>query len=215
MPSQQSLTAKYVCEKILLDEKIYNIKHGILPSEVVVADRMLARGAELIEAYEELHNKLSRSPRALPAFLGVILSTAAFWNPEKIEAARIARRHLGEANRQIATKANELAALLRTRSDLNNTSGFRSDTHYHVCQVIESASKRNGLFSAYLQKPLNALSSQFDMKYWPSLNDIMQELAIDAEAAATEAADPVTSAATAGLRPSLADFFKAESPRLS
>jgi hypothetical protein len=209
MSSQQSTNAKYICEQILLEEKRYNIQHGILPSEIAVADRMLARSPELREAYEELHDKLSRHPRALPVFFGVILSTAAFWNPDKIEAARTARRELEDTNRQIATKARELAALLQTRSNLHNTSSFSSDTHYHVCQVIESASEHNGLFSVYLQKPLNALSAQFDLKYWPSLSDIMHELAVNAEAAAPEASDPVTSAATVGLRPSLADFFKA------
>lgn len=208
MTSQQ-FSAQHVCEQILVEEKKYNIEHGILPSETAIADRMLERSLELSDAYEELHRKLSQHPRALRTFLGVVLKTAAHWSPTKIEEARTARGELREVNRKIAKKASELAALLRARGELQDSSGFGTDTHYHICEVIESASKHNGLFSAYLKEPLYNLGCQFDLKYWPSLSEIVDELAIDAEAAAPEARDPVTSAATEGGRGSLTDFFKA------
>jgi hypothetical protein len=67
-------------------------------------------------------------PPALQVFLGLVLSTAAFWNPEKIREARAARSDLSSVNRQIARKAAELATLLEQRSDLHDTSGFSSDT---------------------------------------------------------------------------------------
>lgn len=200
---------KQVCEDILLEAKRYNIEHDILPREIAIADRLLARGPELVGAYEELHGKLHVHPRALQVFLELVLSTAAFWNPEEIAEARAARRDLAEVNRQIAKKAAELANLLQQRSDLHDTSGFRSDTHYHVCQVIESAAKGNPLFTSYVQEGFKALRTRFDLKYWPPLDDFLNELASDAEAATTEASDPLTAASTEASRPSLADFFKA------
>jgi hypothetical protein len=95
------------------------------------------------------------------------------------------------------------------RSDLHNTSGFSTDTHYHVCDVIEAAAKSNYLFTSYVQERLDALHGQFDLKYWPSLSDFLQELASDAEDAVMEATDPLTAAATMASRPSRADFIKA------
>jgi light-regulated signal transduction histidine kinase (bacteriophytochrome) len=163
----------------------------------------------LQDAYEELHVKLHAHPPALQAFLGLVLSTAAFWNPEKIQEARAARSDLADVNLQIARKSAELAALLEQRSDLHNTSGFSSDTHYHVCNVIEAASQHNYLFKSYLGEKLAALRSQFDLKYWPSLGNFLQELASDAEKAVMEATDPLTAAATSAARSSKADFFKA------
>lgn len=99
--------------------------------------------------------------------------------------------------------------LLERRSDLHNTSGFSSDTHYHVCDVLEAASQHNYLFTSYIQDRLNALRGQFDLKYWPSLSEFVQVLALDAKTANMTASDPLTAAATAAARPSKADFFKA------
>lgn len=209
MTSSQQTNPQQICESLLLEGKRYNNEHHILPSENAIADRLLARGIELQEAYEELHGKLYARPPALQVFLGLVLSTAAFWNPEKIQEARAARGDLANVNRLIAKKAGELAKLLEQRSDLHDTSGFISRTHYHVCGVIEAASRHNYLFQSYVQEKLGALCGQFDLKYWPSLGDFLQELASDAEQAVMEPTDPLTAAATEASRPSRADFFKA------
>ncbi|MFU8158233.1 hypothetical protein ACNAQX_01605 [Pseudomonas aeruginosa] len=209
MSSPQTTNPQQACEAILIEGKRYNIEHGILPSENVVADRLLARGIELRDAYGELYEKLHPRPPALKAFLDLLLSTAAFWSPEKMAQARVARDELADVNRQIARKAEELAELLERRTDLNNTSGFSSETNYHVCDVIEAASEHNYLFNAWVKDRLDALRGQFDLKYWPSLDQVLRQLAADAEKSGMEATDPLTAAATAASRPSRADFFKA------
>ena len=107
MSAPQPATPQKICESILNEEKQYNIEHKILPSENAVVDRLLSRGLELKEAYEELHEKLHKHPPALKVFLGLLLSTAAFWSPEKITKARSERDDLANINQQIATKAAE------------------------------------------------------------------------------------------------------------
>ncbi|MGH8159770.1 MAG: hypothetical protein ACREPQ_16760 [Rhodanobacter sp.] len=209
MSTSQSTNPRQICESLLIEGKSYNIEHSILPSENAVADRLLARGIELAPAYEDLYNKLYQHPHALKAFLGLLLSVAAFWNPEKILQARGTRADLASVNKQIANKATELATLLEQRSELHNTSGFSSNAHYSVCRVIEAAAKDNHLFQWHVQERLSALSAQFDLKYWPSLSQFLGELASDAEAVSMEATDPLTAAATVAARSSLADFFKA------
>ena len=146
MNSSQPTNPRQICENLLLEGRRYNNEHHILPSENAIADRLLAGGIELQDAYEELYEKLHAHQPALRVFLGLVLSTATFWNPEKIQDARAARTDLSNVNQQIARKATELAALLEQRSDLHDTSGFSSDTHYHVCGVIEAASQDNYLF---------------------------------------------------------------------
>ncbi|SDS18739.1 hypothetical protein SAMN05216198_1389 [Halopseudomonas litoralis] len=205
----QATNPKQICEKILQEEKRYNIEHGILPSENTIVDRLLARGIELKDTYAELHCKLHAYPPALEVFLGLLLNTAAFWSPEKIQEARAERNDLTNINQRIAKKAAELAVLLEQRSELHNVSGFSSDTHYHVGQVIEAASRRNYLFQSYVKDNLRALRGQFDLKYWPSLSQFVQELASDANNAVLEASDPLTAAATSAPRSSKADFIKA------
>lgn len=209
MSSAQLTNLHQTCENILIEEKHYNIEHNILPSENIVADRLLTRGLELREAYEELHSKLHVHPPALRVFLQLVLSTAAFWSPAKISEARAARDELANVNQKIAKMATELSELLEQRSNLHNTSSFSSETHYHVCDVIEAAAKNNHLFQFYVQERLNVISNQFDLKYWPSLSEFLQELASDASETTMGATDSLTAAATMATRPSRADFFKA------
>ena len=188
MSSTGTMNPQQICEDFLRKEIRYNSEHHILPSESAVADRLLDRGIEMKHVYQELHEKLHLHPPALSLLLGLVLSAAAFWSPEKIQRARTARDDLTKTNHQIAKKAAELAMLLERRSDLHNTSGFSSDTHYHVCDVLEAASQHNYLFTSYVQD---------------------QVLALDAKTADTTATDPLTAAATAAVRASKADFFKA------
>jgi hypothetical protein len=198
-----------VCEEILRAEKQYNLDHAILPSENAVIDRLLGRRIELTDAYAELHSKLAARPNALKTLLGVVLSTAAFWNPDRIAEARGERQRLKAVNALIADKAADLAALLRERSELHNASGFAGNTHYHVCRVIEDAAKANYLFGSWVRDDLRALRGRFDLKYWPRIHEFVDALAHDARNAVPEPTDPVTAAATAGIRGSRADFFKA------
>ena len=209
MKPHPAISPKNVCESLLIEEKRYNAEHHILPSESAVADRLLNRGLEMTPAYEELHSKLHQHPQALRTFLGLILTAAAFWNPEEIAEARNARSELTKVNQKIARQAAELAELLQQRSDLGNTSGFRTDTHYHVCDVIQASSRQNYGFKHYVREHLDGLQRQFDLKYWPTLSDFTRELARDAAAAVAQASDPLTAAATAASKASLADFVKA------
>lgn len=197
------------CEGVLKDAKRYNTEHCIWPSENIVVDRFIKRRLELRDAYEELHSELSLQPEAVKTFFDAVLSTAALWNPERISEARRARDDLARTNERIAKAAAELANLLDERSHLGNTSGFRSPTHYHVCDVLIAAGADNYSFKSYVQEGLDTMRMRFDLKYWPRLGDFMRVLASDAATAQPEATDPLTAAATDASRASLADFFKA------
>jgi hypothetical protein len=198
-----------ICETILEEGKAYNIGHTILPSENTVADRLLVRRLELTDAYAELHEKLDPHPSALQVFLDLLLSTAAFWNPEANAEARDARERLEGLNEEIAEKAADLARLLDKRTDLHNSSGFYSSTHYHPLNLVEQAAADNYLYKSHIKKPLAALRGQYDLKYWPSISECLVVLSRDAEGAVVQASDPLTEAATRGQRKSLSDFVRA------
>lgn len=46
------------------------------------------------------------------------------------------------------------------------------------------------------------------MRYWPTLESCLYQLAFDADTAVSKASDPLTAAAIEATRPSLTDFFK-------
>lgn len=208
MPQVRNHHAIQVCENFLRENKLANIQQEIWPSKVVITDRLFRRNLELGAAYEELYEKLHQQRYALPTFLDLLLEVAALWKPEEIAKARAGRDELGEINRKIADSAAELASLLERQSELHEHSGFSSDTFYHICDVIAAAGEKNSRYTSYVQDGLDALRTRFDLKYWPTLSEFLAALSMNASMARVAATDPVTEAATAASRASLADFIK-------
>lgn len=203
------LPATEFCEAYLRSEIADCTERGILRSEVAVARRLLARSLELADAYSEIDRQLRNRRNAVESCMKAILYTTAQWNPEKLAAARQGRKRLDTVNRLIAEKAAELSELLDELSDLHNSSRYHSETHYDICEVIVAASRDNYLFQSYVQDKLETLSGRFDMKYWPTLSDVIGVLATDAGQATSEASDPMTEVGTRASRASQADYFKA------
>ncbi|KAF1725499.1 hypothetical protein CSC78_08520 [Pseudoxanthomonas japonensis] len=141
--------------------------------------------------------------------MACFLSTGAFWSPDRIAKDRSDRDELVALNLAISKVAYELAGLLVQRDELHNSSGFYSDTHYDIVQVIDEASADNGRYTYYLKEPLERLGGRFDMKYWPALDAIVRTIAEDARRALVVASDPLTEGATRSKRPSTADFTRA------
>lgn len=204
-----SKSAREICEALLRAERSDRIEKAILPSEVKVIDQLLGRGIELEEAYVELHSKLHDHSPALKVFFDQLLSTAAFWNPEANLEARKGRSRLIEVNRQIVEKATELADLLNERTELKNHSGFSCETHYHPVEVIHAAAEKNYSYVNWVKEKLDSITGQFDLKYWPSLSEVIQVIADDAARATPLPHDAVTDAGTEGSRAGLDGTFKA------
>ncbi|EPK7152036.1 hypothetical protein L4V46_000842, partial [Pseudomonas aeruginosa] len=60
-----------------------------------------------------------------------------------------------------------------------------------------------------LKEKLAGLTYQYDLKYWPTIGKVVEQIGIDAAKAITVARDSSISAATEARRPGLADFLKA------
>lgn len=197
------------CEALLRVERQDLVDKAIWPSVVVVIDRLLGRGLELNEAYEELFAKLHDEPHALKTFFDQLFGIAALWHPEANLEARKGRARLTEVNRRIEEVASQLAQLLSERTQLKNHSGFSCDTFYHPVDVINAAAERNHSYGQWVKEKLEAITHQFDLKYWPSLSDLAQAIADDAARTEPKAHDAVTDAGTEAARAGLADSFKA------
>lgn len=205
-PTRQAQT---VCEDLLRCERNDRIEKRILTSEVHVIDRLLGRGLELKEAYKELHSKLSEHPPALKVFFDLLQSSAAFWSPEANQEAREGKARLTAVNGEIETTARKLAQLLEERTHLENHSGFACDTFYHPIDVMHAASERNGSYATWVKESLESVRFRFDLKYWPTLSEMAESIAVDAAQAKPSPHDAVTGAGTEGPRGGLADSFRA------
>lgn len=145
----------------------------------------------------------------MPVFFDLLQSTAAFWSPEANQEARKGKARLIAVNREIVEAATALAALLEVRTELKNHSGFSCDTLYHPVDAIHAAAIQNHSYEHWVKEKLQAIRSQFDLKYWPSLEDLIQTIANDAAHAIPLPHDSVTEAGTEGTRAGLADSFRA------
>ena len=141
-----------ICVSYLKDVKAYNIQNEILKSENQVIDKLLMRTSELQGVFKELVKNLES--RQYGFFIDLVLSSAAFWNPDATRKYRDEKAKLQEVNEKISQKSNDLSDLLSLRSELVNTSGFSSNTHYSIVDVIDDSSSGNGLYTSFLQEKL-------------------------------------------------------------
>ncbi|HCL38750.1 MULTISPECIES: hypothetical protein [unclassified Marinobacter] len=197
------------CEVILMGELSYNLEHKILASENTIINRLIMRSRELQRAYAELEDRLGNDNRAISTFLRILLSSAAFWCPEKNAEARKNRKRLEDVNEEIASLASLLANLLDERSGLHNHTGFSSGEIYDLCSATEAATKDHHMFQSYPRTEFRRLFAQYDGKYWPSLSQVIRAVGEDAASPEIYATDPLTEAGTTGARASQADFFRA------
>lgn len=194
------------CEAILIDDRNYKINHSIWPADIANISYLLTQGLSMEKAYNEL-SVLTHQQRA--QILDILVGTMSSHSPQDAIEMRSSRKKLVDVNKEICKLAIELANLIEERETLNDTLPFSSNTHYSVTKVIKNASNKNQLFQFHLAKPFGQLTSQFDLKYWPSLSSFVKEIADDASVAEIEAKDPATEAATSSNRSSKADFAKA------
>lgn len=194
------------CEAILIASRNYNIEKSIWPTDVITINYLLTQSAAMKNIYDEL-SVLSAQQRA--QFLDQLVGTLTFWSPENAIEMRAARNRLIDVNKRIGVLAKGLADLLEERSAIENQHPFNSNTHCHIARVIKEAAHDNYHFRSFLAKPLQALVSQFDLKYWPHLPAVIKEIGDDADVAEIYATDPRTEAATSSNRSSKADFVRA------
>lgn len=207
-PTTPSKDASEACQLLLRAERNDRVSKEILRSEVKVIDRLLSRPLELRDAYEELHSKLNDHPPALKVFFDIVFRVAAFWSPDANREARQGKARLVEVNREIEEAASTLAALLNERTELKNHSGFSCDTLYHPVDAIDLAAAEHYSYQHWVKDGLAGIRGQFDLKYWPSLSEVVQAIGTDAAQARPLPHDAVTEAGTEGPRAALAHTFR-------
>lgn len=193
------------CKELLQEKKKDYIDKNIWPSDVRIIDRLLSRDAEMRSVYLEL-GKLTKLQKTM--ILREVLSVAASWNPQKAINYRAERERLTEINQKIGKTARQLSELIAMRDKLHNESGFTSDTHYSIVDVLDVAARNNNLYAFDAMDELIQLRGRFDLKYWPLIENVVQELSNNAINSTVTASDSYTHAATSSRKSSLADFFR-------
>lgn len=101
MVRTKSRAACLTCEQVLATARQGELDSTPSAPTIAIYDRLLARGAELADAFGEIHEKLRAHPRGMAIFLMSTVETAAYWTPEANTTARAARSQLVEVNRRL------------------------------------------------------------------------------------------------------------------
>ncbi|WP_417442383.1 hypothetical protein [Idiomarina abyssalis] len=185
------------------------LEDGCWPSEIPVIDRILERFDELTPLWDELNSKLNFIARS--AFIDCAVGLITFARKEDFAQGRQIARELETLNKEIAEAASKLVGLLELQKEKLEDSGFSSDIYYSIRDVINDAANQSGnhLYEWHPKEKLNQLFAQYDLKYWPSLPQIIHSIADNASRAEVYASDEITLVGTQSQRASSVDCVRA------
>lgn len=196
------------CEDFLRAEKASFLDQRIWPSKVAIIDRLLADSLNLLPVYAELRRRLP-DPAHWARVLEIAIEAAYFYSPEATSEVRDSLRRVQEMNREIGKLSSQLAELMRRRRELCNDESIHGSDLYSLPQAIGLAGEANdGRYRSYLKAPLDALAGQFDGKYWPAIEDLVDLIAEDAFATDVHFHDQVTQAAVGSPKRSKLDYLR-------
>lgn len=140
--------------------------------------------------------------------LEIAIESAHFHNPEASSEVRDSLREAQEINGSIARLSMQLAELLRRRRELCDQQAIHGSELYSLPQAVDMAGQENYRYRSYLKPPLGDLAVQFDGKYWPDLEDLVDIIARDAGASEVEYHDQATRAAVGSPKRSKLDYLR-------
>ncbi len=201
-------TVQSIRESLLLLKEDRRINNCWL-SEIPVIERILERFDELTPLWDEINSKLNFNARY--DFIDCILGLIVFAKPESFVYARQKAKELKVLNNEIAETANLLAELLESQNEKSEGSGFTGDNYYSIKDVINDAATKanNARYQWYPKEKLNQLFSQYDLRYWPSLPQIIRSIADNASQSEVYASNEITAAGTQSQRASSVDCIRA------
>lgn len=202
-----------LCERILRGELEYNEKRGIWGSINETIRVLLRQSQTMAPVYEELCKKLA-TERSVASFLDALISSFTLWDEDDMRKAREDRDRLIRINEEISDLAYRMADLLREREKICNRGGFGCERETCLASLLDRAGDSNPLYSMYVQDEFVRLKQRNEPKYWPSIEDLLEELAIDAEQSDVYAHDAETEAGTSSRKPSQYDALRAFQAKL-
>ncbi|MCH4295578.1 hypothetical protein MJ923_14815 [Shewanella sp. 3B26] len=176
-------------------------------SDYAVIQRLLERYSEL-----ESHINIMYQTLTIPQMnrlIDLVIDAVAFGNEDEVEEVRNTPKELKAINDKIASLAFELAEQLDKRTQFHNKTSFTSNTHYALFKLIEDAGSSNYLFESFLKESLRNTVGPYDLKYYPSIRQVVIQLGVDAKNALIETSSELDLIITRTERPSNADQIRA------
>jgi hypothetical protein len=162
----------------------YRCDEPIWMSYWPVMERMIDRADELKLPFQELIDAFGYSDRLeghSPNNAYIWLTLEHIWcsydyRKEDVIDAREDLRELRALKQEIVELASTLADKLQCQSELYENSGFSKPNYQFIDDLIEQASEGNYLYKWHVSEKVKSLTYQYDLKYWPSLADLVSAI---------------------------------------
>ncbi|WP_418157248.1 hypothetical protein RA290_22580 (plasmid) [Pantoea agglomerans] len=141
-----------------------------------VLERLISRETEMSSVWEDIAQHKLTGEQCW-SMLEQIFFAGAYGTGEQHRSLKADYSRLADLNEDIAVKAAVLCRMLTEREDILNRNAFYIEHTTHLVDLIDAASTRNGHYSSFLREKLHDLSCQFDGKYWPSLQQLLEVVA--------------------------------------
>ena len=136
-------------------------------------ERLIARETQMRPMWENIARQ-GLSWQQCHTLLEQIFFAGAYGTKERNSRLKADHKKLVDLNVNITAKAAELAAMLTEQEDILNRNAFSVERITHIVDLIDAASGQNGHYRYHLREPLNSLRCQYDRKYWPSLQQLLE-----------------------------------------
>ncbi|WP_282497940.1 hypothetical protein [Pantoea stewartii] len=141
-----------------------------------VLDRLISRDTEMRTVWEDIARHELTGQQCWNV-LEQIFFAGAYGTGEQHRRLKADHSRLTALNKDIAVKAAELGQMLTERDEILNRNAFHIEYTGHLVDLIDAASARNEHSTSFLREELHALTCQFDGKYWPSLQQLLEVVA--------------------------------------
>lgn len=158
-------------------------EHNLRKQHWPLLDRLISREMEMMPVWKNIAQQ-RLSWQQCHTLLEQIFFAGAYGTKERNTRLKADYSRLTDLSEKIAAQAAALSALLTEQDQILNRNAFSLERTTHIVDLIEAASEQNGHYRSYLHEPLDALRCQYDGKYWPSLEQILNVAALEIPEAA-------------------------------
>jgi hypothetical protein len=147
---------------------------------------------------------------AIFGVLNFLIDLKRLYHPDNTKVLRDQQKEMDAINDDIVKLSSKLIEKMGQRKELSNHSGVTCNYIYSIGDLIESASENHVLYKSYVQEKARPLFGQYDLKYWPSVEELIIAIKNNADKALVYCHDDASTYATNSKKYSpRADFVRA------
>lgn len=169
-----------VCENFTRSELKDLREKNAWGSWQVVMERVLARTDDMARVYQEITShrevRASETCASFRLILEIIWASGKLFDPDSVSHKKEVATRLSDLHDEIIGLSAELSKKLRQQRCLTESEDFSREHYLDCMSLLNRAGRGNGHYTGWLQGHLESLDGQFDSKYWPSVEEIVEAI---------------------------------------